>query len=247
MAVEEGRLTLDTPVHEVWPEIHILTGAEKDRHIRMRHLATHTSGWMTEQGPGEVWLYNNAACTAGHAAIGRIYGLSGDRVAPLVQERIAAEIGASSWDCYHYAESFASGQHGQPGPKLAIDSSLRDLTRYGYLWLRKGVWNGAQLVPRDYALEARSNQTADLDGHYGYWWFTNDRKILLPGAPEDAFCHVGNGREERRSVCLIIPSLDLVAVVGTSARAYDITSGYRSRPMTQVDLWARKVLATIRI
>ncbi|GAG46025.1 unnamed protein product, partial [marine sediment metagenome] len=41
-----------------------------------------------------------------------------------------------------------------------------------------------------------------------------DRK-LLPNAPADAYFHVGNGKEGRRTVLAVIPSLELVAGVGT--------------------------------
>ena len=245
MAIEEGELSLDTAVYDVWPEIFTLTGEEKDKQVRMFHLATHTSGWMTERGPGHVWLYNNAACTAGNAVLGRVYGLPEDRIAPLVAERIAGPIGAGGWDCYHYEETFCPGNHGRPGPKLAIASTLRDLARYGYLWLREGEWNGVQVAPGEYVRQARRNQAGNLDGHYGYWWFTNDGRVLLPGAPEDAFYHIGNGREERRTVCLVVPGLDLVAVVGTSACTHDLTADYKARPVTMVDGWIRTVLKAI--
>jgi CubicO group peptidase (beta-lactamase class C family) len=245
IAIAEGKLSLDTLVYDVWPEIYRITGAQKDKQIRVRHLASQTSGWMTASGPGEAWLYNNAACTAGSAVIGRVYRVAQDRMAPLAAERIAKVIGAR-WDCYHFDAEFSPGNHGKPGPKLAIDSNLRDVARYGYLWLRHGEWNGVQVVPKDYVREACRNQVANLGGHYGYWWFTNDGRVLLPGAPEDAFFHVGMGRENRRTVLVIVPSLDLVAAVGTGAGAYDITSDYESHPVTKVDEWMRKILEAVR-
>jgi len=247
IAISEGKLSLDTVVYDVWPEIYQITGAEKDKQIQMRHLASNASGWMTESQPGKAWLYNNAACTAGSAAIGRVYGMPEDKIASLVAERIAGEIQAQGWDCYHYDNEFSPGSYGQPGPKLAIDSNMRDLARYGYLWLRDGEWNSVQVIPRDYVLEARRNQVANLGGHYGYWWFTNDGKALLPGASEDAFYHIGNGRENRRTVCLVAPSLDLVAVVGTGAGAYNITSDYQSQPVTKVDEWISKIMEAVQV
>ena len=246
MAIAEGKLSLDSVVDDLWPEIRRITGAEKDKQIRMRHLATNASGWMTGSRPSEAWLYNNAACTAGGAVLGRVYGMPEDRIAPLVAERIARKIHAG-WDCYHFDQKFSPGSHRQPGPKLAIDSSLRDLARYGYLWLREGEWNGVQIIPRDYVREARQNQVAHLGGHYGYWWFTNDGRVLLPGVPEDAFFHGGNGRNNRRMVLLVAPVLDLVAVVGTGAGAYDITSGFtESPPIRKADEWIRKIVEAVQ-
>jgi CubicO group peptidase (beta-lactamase class C family) len=243
-AIADRKLSLDTPVYEVWPEIYRITGAEKDKQVRVRHLATNSSGWMTASPPGKEWLYNNAACTVGGAVIGRVYGMPDDRIAPLVAERIAKRIHAG-WDCYHFEERLSPGNYHQPGPKLAIDSNLRDLARYGYLWLRDGQWNGVQVIPTDYARQAHTNQVAALGAHYGFWWFTNDGKVLLPEAPVDVYFHVGNGKNNRRTVLLMIPSLDLVAVVGTSAGAYDITNGYTLKPVARVDEWIRKIIEAV--
>lgn len=166
MAIQEGKLALDTPAYTVWPEIHRLTRADKDKRIQVRHLATNTSGWMTEAGAGEAWLYNNAACTAGGMVLGRVFGAPEDLVAPVVMERVASVIHARDWRAYHFEGKFSPGSHGNPGPKLAIDSNLRDLARYGYLWLREGEWNGRQVIPREYVLEAKRNQAAKLGGRY---------------------------------------------------------------------------------
>jgi CubicO group peptidase (beta-lactamase class C family) len=245
MALSEQRITLEDCVYPHWPDIYNLTQNEKDRDILMKHLATNTSGWMTDQMPGRTWLYNNAACTAGGSVLGRIYDLTSDQIAPLVHQRIANPIGATNWHCYHYAEPFTAGDFGKPGPKLAIDSTLRDLARFGYLWLNNGKWDQTQLICGAYVGAARTNQSRHANGHYGYWWFTNDDKVLLPGAPDDTFFHVGNGRNNRRTVLLMIPSLDLVAIVGTSALAYDINRNYRARPVPEVNEWITNVLTAI--
>jgi len=219
-AIAEGLLSLDTPVYDVWPEI-LTLGQEKDRAILVRHLATNTSGWMLDHSAGDKWVYNNAACTAGNALVGRVYEMPDDRIAPLVTEKIASVIG-TDWDCYHYDGAFEAGSHGQPGPKLAIDSTLRDLAKFGQLWLNEGKRDDRAVVPADYVREARSNQCAHLDAHYGYWWFTNDGRAQIPEAPEDAFYHIGHGRAYRRTLFLCIPSESLVVAIGTHQQVFDI-------------------------
>lgn len=236
MAIREGKLSLDTIVYDVWPEIYTLTGQEKDKSIRVRHLATATSGWKIEAQPDERWLYHNLAFSAGHAVIGRAYKLPEDKVAPLVETRIQNQIGAKSWKVYHYPEDWNK----TPGPKLAIDSNLRDLARYGYLWLRKGEWNGRQIVPASYVEQASRNQVAHLGAHYGYLWFTNDGRALLPDAPPDAYFHTGSGRPNRKTVLFICPSLDLIALVGTDKEVYDIDSS------SAVNEWVREILAAVK-
>lgn len=237
VAIEEGRIALDTPVHEVWPEI-LELGDEKDRGIEMVHLATNTSGWMLDHGPGEQWVYNNAACTAGNAVVGRVFEMADDRIAPLVEDRIAGPLGLD-WICYHYEESFVAGRAGNPGPKLAVDSTLLDLACFGRMWMRDGRHGDVRIVPRDYAEQARTNQCVHLDAHYGFWWFTNDGRTLIPDAPEDAFFHIGHGREHRRTLLIVIPSTEVVVAIGTHEHVFDVAKSDQSRPLLHT-LFAEK-------
>jgi CubicO group peptidase (beta-lactamase class C family) len=241
MALAEGRLSLDTVVYNVWPDIYTITGATKDMRIQMRQLANATSGWRSTAEPGAQWQYNNLAFTAGHAVIGRVYGLAEDKVAPMVEERIKNPIGASGWRVYHFTNDWYSN----PGPKLAIDSNLRDLARFGYLWLRGGEWNGQQLVPKDFVREATRNQSLEYGRHYGYWWFTNDSQALLPDAPPDVFYHIGFGTGDRRTVLIVCPSLDLVAAVSTHRTTFDIGADYLQTPVATVNAWLAQIVRAI--
>jgi len=243
IGIQEGKFGLDDRVVDIWPEIYSLTEEEKDKEIRVRHFATNTSGWMRDGRPGEEWFYSNAGCTAGHALIGRAYGLPDDRVAPMAMERVGEAIGASSWSCYHYDRTFDVGNPGQPGPKLAIDSTVRDTARFGLLWLRRGRWGKEEVMRAGFARAATTDLTMPLNGCYGYWWFVNTGQSLLPAAPADTFYSVGIGGEDRRTILAVVPSLDVVAVVATDAGAYDILKGYRERPLQLMNDWIGRVIA----
>lgn len=245
IALEEGKLDLEQIANDIWPEIFSQTGNDKDKMIQVRHLFNSSSGWKREEHPGTKWVYNNSAFTVGGMVVGRVYNVPDDRIAPLVKKRIADRIGASDWYCYHYPDDFASSYR-NPGPKLAVNSNMRDLARFGYLWLRNGEWNGEQIVSKSYIKEATQNQVANLNKHYGYCWFINDGKVLLPNAPEDAYFHIGNGKGGRRTVLMVIPSLDLISVVGTHNSKYDITDGYKSEPIPDVNEWIGKIIKCIQ-
>lgn len=242
IAIKERRLSLDTVVYKVWPDIYTITGREKDKRITVRQLASATSGWMSGDRPGTRWRYHNRAFTACHMVIGRAYRQPQDQVAALVEKRIKAKIGATSWNVYHFPDSFTS----RAGPKLAVDSTVRDLSRYGYLWLREGRWKKQQIVPRSYVLKARQNQVAKHGGHYGLLWFTNDGQVLLPDVPADAYYHIGFGKGNRRTVLVVCPSLDLVAVVGTHASAYNMGREYKEQPVGTVNEWMGRVVASVQ-
>ena len=245
IAIEQGKLQLEQDVYRILPDIYEQTYNEKDKQIKVAHLFNGTSGWKRPEPPAARWVYSNSAFTASGMVLGRAYSTPSDRIADLARTMIADPIGASQWDCYHYDEEF-SDDFSNPGPKLAVDSNMRDLAKFGYLWLMRGNWNGVQIIPASYVKAATTNRVAQHGKHYGYCWFVNDGRVLLPNAPDDAFFHVGNGKPNRRTVLIIIPSLDIVAAVGTDASVYDITDGYLDQPVGHVNDWCGRIVATVR-
>ncbi len=47
IAIQKGRIELESLVWELWPQIYSLTGQEKDRGIRVGHLFNSNSGWIS--------------------------------------------------------------------------------------------------------------------------------------------------------------------------------------------------------
>jgi CubicO group peptidase (beta-lactamase class C family) len=56
----------------------------------------------------------------------------------------------------------------------------RDAAKIGYLWLNKGVWNGDQIVSRQWVEDLVKPLTkVDGDGYYGYgWWVYADNNLI---------------------------------------------------------------------
>ncbi len=52
-----------------------------------------------------------------------------------------------------------------------------DMAKFGYLFLRGGVWDGRQLVPADWVRESTGNKLGGIDDsrRYGYWWWLDDK------------------------------------------------------------------------
>jgi len=83
----------------------------------------------------------------------------------------------------------------------------RDMAKLGYLYLRKGQWDGQQIISPEW-VETSTQPHADVDVNahfgYGYHWFT---------VPEmECYAALGGGGQ----VILVIPKSDLVIV--TTAR-----------------------------
>ncbi len=230
----DQQVALDSPAYSYLPEGYPLTDPRKER-ITIRHLLTMTSGipgeekgvigipTATDYGPfehslgrcpnrygrwadklsaepGTHWDYSDPAI----AHLSLIFpNIMGREMSEYMKERVFDPIGIEnlSWD--------PQGGSGFIGPHTnahtGIHISARELARFGYLALHKGVWNGQQLIPRWWMdLATRSSQ--DLNPAYGYTWWVNTKGVRWPGLPRDAFALEGY----RSNRCYIIPSLDLV-------------------------------------
>jgi len=93
-------------------------------------------------------------------------------------------------------------------------ASPRDFAKFGYLYLRDGVWDGERLLPEGWVDFARTKTPADNSNVYGAgWWITaygapltHAQNAATP--PWDAF-HAG-GHEGQ--TIWVVPSRDLVIV-----------------------------------
>jgi CubicO group peptidase (beta-lactamase class C family) len=97
---------------------------------------------------------------------------------------------------YHYGGGF-------------LKLPARDLAKLGYLYLNGGRWDGAQVVPADYAAASTRPHSDPSQGSddYGYqWWITNE-------TGHDSFRAVGFGGQ----LIHVIPDLDLVVVITSDA------------------------------
>lgn len=82
-------------------------------------------------------------------------------------------------------------------------ATARDMARFGYLYLRDGVWDGTRMLPDGWVDHARHARSVDPDDgrlYGGHWWVTGD----------DFGTFWASGYEGQSiSVC---PALDLVVV-----------------------------------
>jgi len=240
------RINLDSPAYAYIPEGHPLTDPRKER-ITIRHLLTMTSGipgekmgvigmptatnhgpfehalgrcpnrygkWVDKLSaePGTRWDYSDPA----FAHLSLIFSnIMGREMSEYMKERVFDPIGIEnlSWD--------VQGGSGFIGPHsnahTGVHVSARELARFGYLLLRKGVWKGQELIPRWWT-DLATKTSQDLNPNYGYTWWVNTKGTCWPGIPKDAFALSGY----RSNRCVVIPSLDLVvARVGSGPPSWN--------------------------
>jgi CubicO group peptidase (beta-lactamase class C family) len=114
-----------------------------------------------------------------------------------------------------------------------MNFSTRDMARIGYLMLRRGAWNGRQLVPADWVDEStrpftrvsEMNPPRRRQGPFGYgylWWVWDGPQAA--GPYQGAYAGLGAIGQQ----IVVLPKLDLVVAHKTSPAQRDAEGRPRS-------------------
>jgi CubicO group peptidase (beta-lactamase class C family) len=189
IALEKKYLrSLDQKISEFYPE-YVYDPQKKE--ITLRHLLTMTAGlaWSYDQetaspvspsdleswkvvpmrdAPGEKFEYNSMLAHMMSAVLTKATGKSTKEFADSV---LFKPLGISEvqWSKDNKGIYIGSAElFLKPG----------DMAKFGLLYLNKGVWNGQQVVPREWVEESTSPKLSigpDLNYpvaiKYGYWWW----------------------------------------------------------------------------
>ena len=156
--------------------------------------------------PGTVWSYSsgsaNILARILHANLG-----SREATRAFLQKRLFDPLGIKS----------AVPEYDASGTWIAssyVHATARDFARLGLLYLRGGVWEGKQIIPRDWVDVARTPTLASK-GRYGALFWLNARDpdsgapALSPDLPDDLFMARGFGGQ----LIVIVPSRDAIIVM----------------------------------
>lgn len=152
-AVQQGKIeSVDAKVADFEPRLRALNRG-KDAGITWRHLASQTSGYGLSEAPGKAYSYNDFALALYYDTLThQVFQRDGTRV---LKEQLGDVLGFQ--DKYTF-EAF--GPRDRLG-RLAI--SVRDLARFGLLYLRGGKWKDKQILkPESVRLALRSPIPAAL-------------------------------------------------------------------------------------
>ncbi|PCH60610.1 MAG: serine hydrolase, partial [SAR86 cluster bacterium] len=178
--------------------------------------------------PGSFFKYNDVRVNMLALSLLHTWGAPLDDI---LKQRIMGPIGASDeWRWHGYEDSWveigtqslhslSGGAHWGGG--LFI-SSL-DHARYGYLFLRDGLWEGRQLISKDWIDKATTASAANKN--YGYMWWLNTDNRVIRNAPETAYYASGAGGNsiwidsvnDLLIVLRWVPRMDLVVTAITAA------------------------------
>jgi len=211
IAIDEGLLGIDDKVSDLigvgW------SGAPQDKEemIKVWHLLTMTSGLEDKKelgyvaDAGTVNYYNT-----------KVYYVLGD-----ILEKITG-----SRD--NFTKSALLDKIGMTNSQWVVkllgnintmESSARDMARFGHLVLSKGNWDGNQIVSNDWINEA-TNSSQELNPSYGYLFWLNGKESYIPPKKEKvvgsaipegpADMVMALGAQDKK--IYIIPSLDMVVI-----------------------------------
>lgn len=119
--------------------------------------------------PGTEFVYSSGTTNIVSRAIGEVVG-GADGVRALLHDRLLGRIGFTDVDArFDDAGTFLGSSF--------VYAPARDFARFGLLYLRDGVWDGARLLPEGWVDHARTLRSIDPDGGDGYgahWWVEHD-------------------------------------------------------------------------
>jgi len=144
--------------------------------------------------PETRWNYNSGASNLLARLVGETVGGGERGMRAFMKREIFDPIGMrTAKPRFDEAGNFVGSSH--------CYCSARDFARFGYLYLRDGVWDGVRILPEGWVDYSRSPSALAPDGSYGaHFW-------VIPGSLGLFHCSGAWGQR-----VLISPKLDLVVV-----------------------------------
>ena len=233
IAIKEGVISSENDrVVDYYPEMLEVSagqGPKKGRfafaeneEITFRQLIGNTSGYMKPgEAPGKVFNYQTFGMNVLTHAVASAYSLyktanprQGAGFGTLTEWKIRNPIeGSWSW-VYKNFEMQPQARTDIFGYMTVYEMTPHDMARIGWLWLNRGIWDGAQIIPPhwiDKATKVSDEIIANepVKRHvYGVGFWCNDQGQVWPDLPPDSFAASGAGNQH----IWICPSLELVVV-----------------------------------
>jgi CubicO group peptidase (beta-lactamase class C family) len=221
--------SLDQPIFDFFPEYADLRTPDKAR-ITLRHLLTMSTGLDWDETrtpytdpnnsavrmiravdpyryvlsepvvtpPGAKYTYSSGATELLGAIL---HKATGQRLDALARTVLFEPLGIVEVEWMHNADGNAAASWG-------LRLRPRDMAKLGQLVLAHGLWNGRQIVPRDYMDEATAPQIQGAGAYfYGYQMWVG--RSLVHKHEIDWAAGFGLGGQR----VFVIPSVDLVVVL----------------------------------
>ena len=237
IAIQEGRIpSVDTPIYRLLPKFAKYLDGKK-RSITIKHLLTMTSGleWDEESIPYSDARNDEIGMSASDDPISFVLGRtlvaepgskfnysggSTQVLAAIIQATTGMRIDAYARRVLFEPLEIADFEwlpvvHGSPSAASSLRLRARDLAKIGSIFLNAGRWQGRQVVPERWVLEAtrlhldspayigRTYPSYVLRGGYGYQWW--NQQVKTSTGDFEFKVAIGNGNQR----LILIPKLGL--------------------------------------
>jgi len=113
--------------------------------------------------PGTIWAYNGGFSQMFSSIITNKTGMT---TLDFAKKNLFGPVGIKNF-------VWRTDRQGIYDAAGGLSMTPRDMAKYGYLILNKGVWEGKQIIPADFVVESVKTQTTfNANAGYGYqsWW-----------------------------------------------------------------------------
>ena len=230
IAIKEGVISSENDrVVDYYPEMLEVSagqGPKKGRfafaeneEITFRQLIGNTSGYMKPgEAPGKVFNYQTFGMNVLTHAVASAYSLyktanprQGAGFGTLTEWKIRNPIeGSWSW-VYKNFEMQPQARTDIFGYMTVYEMTPHDMARIGWLWLNRGSWDGAQIIPSHWIDKATKVSDEIIVNEpvkrhvYGLGFWCNDQEQVWPDLPSDSFAASGAGNQH----IWVCPSLQI--------------------------------------
>lgn len=172
--------------------------------IRQRATAAAILSSDIAYAPGEAWSYSSADTNLASAAFS---ALAGQSVADYAAERLFPALGVTEWE-------WLAAEDGVTVGGIGLQLAPRDIAKFGYLFLNRGLWDGQPVIPADWVRAGTwpqpegvftgNGQTMPIDWYGMQWW--NWRPEFFAGQRAIA------GQGYAGQALILLPDLDMIVV-----------------------------------
>lgn len=258
IAMKEGLLdSADRRVLDFFPDRTIANLDDRKKAITIRHLLDMTSGLEWDEGvnggaasflamerspnwvqyildrpmatePGSAFYYDSGNS---HLLSAILTKLTGRSAFDYAKEKLFGPLGIEDVFWRHDPQGISGGGAG-------LYMLTRDMAKFGYLYLRGGIWEGIGILPsswidgvRGASVDMRESWSKNLRYGSQFW--------VVPG--RDAFMSVGYDRQ----LVIVMPKLDIVVATTGSAR-FPPLGGAPSRPRYGMETLIGHIAAAVK-
>ena len=224
IAIREGFLSnVELKLTDIFPYYFNDNSDPRKREITLKHLLTMTAGLEVADETNEAWakspdcckyvidrplLYNPGEKFDYNSGLTNVLSVILTKTTGMTTKEFADKylfdpLGITNYTWEKDPQGYFIGGWG-------LRLAPRDMAKFGYLYIREGMYNGQQIVPRQWVQEsvALHSYPEKTDG-YGYAWWLDNIEDRIHGKKYQAFLALGYGGQ----FIWVVPELDIVNVI----------------------------------